>query len=66
VVGARTKAGVAIATEPTQEAAVEKARGLLLRRGGGELKIHRPDGSLREVRHVGSISRESRALSTEG
>jgi transcriptional regulator with XRE-family HTH domain len=66
VVGARTKAGVATTTEPTQEAAVEKARGLLLGRGGGELKVHRPDGSLREVRHVGSISRESKVLGTEG
>src|ERR1044071_5105482 len=53
VVGGRSNvAGLSVTTEATQQAAVAKARGYLRRQGGGELQVHRPDGSLREVRRV--------------
>ena len=34
--------------EPTQGAAIERARGILENDGGGELVIHRPDGRIRD------------------
>jgi len=42
------------ATERTQEAAVQLAHKALRTNGGGELEIHRRDGSLREIRRIES------------
>lgn len=43
-----------LATERTQAAAVQRAHEELRTNGGGELEIHRRDGSLREVRRIES------------
>ena len=44
------KAGAsrASAVEPTQSAAIDRARQILENAGGGELVIHRPDGRIRD------------------
>ena len=44
----KSGASRASAVEPTQGAAIERARGILENDGGGELVIHRPDGRIRD------------------
>ena len=42
----------ASAVEPTQAAAVNRARDILHRDGGGELRIHGTDGVIRDQRTI--------------
>lgn len=45
---ARPDADRASALTPTQADGIERAREILERAGGGEIVIHRPDGSIRD------------------